>query len=81
VVENCPAPVLIAGGPRMESTLDVLTVVRDSIEAGGRGVVFGRNIWQSADPAGMVRALRDVIDGEATPEAAVRALRNGNGGG
>ena len=77
VIDSCPAPVLIAGGPKMESMLDVLTVVRDSIEAGGRGVVFGRNIWQSPDPAAMVRALRDVMDGEAVPEEALRRLRNG----
>lgn len=77
VVNNCPAPVLIAGGPRMDSPAAALAVVRDSIEAGGKGVVFGRNIWQSPNPRGMVRALRQVLNGEGTLDDAERLLRDG----
>lgn len=70
VVEGTPAPVLIAGGPKLDSDLAVLEMVAGTIEAGGKGVVFGRNIWQHANPAGMVRALRAIIhDGVAAREA------------
>jgi DhnA family fructose-bisphosphate aldolase class Ia len=71
VVASCPAPVLIAGGPRMDSARAVLETVRNSLDAGGRGVVFGRNIWQSPDPAKMVKALRHLIhdDGEVAEAA------------
>ena len=64
-------PVLIAGGPRLPDDTAVLQMVADSIAAGGKGVVFGRNVWQHRDPAAMVRALRAVIhDGASGREAA-----------
>jgi len=61
VVENCPVPILIAGGPRLETDRDVLQMVSDAIEAGAAGLVFGRNIWQGSRPRGMVRALRAIV--------------------
>jgi DhnA family fructose-bisphosphate aldolase class Ia len=70
VVENCPVPVLIAGGPKMDTAQDTLRVVSEVMQAGAAGVVFGRNIWQSPNPQGMIRALRRVIhDGAAASEA------------
>jgi DhnA family fructose-bisphosphate aldolase class Ia len=75
VVDNCPVPTLIAGGPRMNTTEDTLRVVSGAMEAGAAGVVFGRNIWQSSDTAGMVRALRRVIHDRAPLEAAKGELQ------
>jgi fructose-bisphosphate aldolase, class I len=68
VTENCPVPVLIAGGPRMETAKQTLQVVREATEAGAAGVVFGRNIWQSGDTPGMIRALKGIIH-EGSPVA------------
>jgi DhnA family fructose-bisphosphate aldolase class Ia len=45
--------------------------VRGAMDAGASGVVFGRNIWQSPNPAGMVRALNTVIHDEASVEEAM----------
>ena len=75
VAASCPAPVLIAGGPRMDSERAALQVVRDTLDAGGRGVVFGRNIWQSPDPAKMVAALRHLIHGDGAVDEAADLLR------
>jgi DhnA family fructose-bisphosphate aldolase class Ia len=75
VTASCPAPVLIAGGPRMDSERAVLQVVRGTLDAGGRGVVFGRNIWQSPDPAKMVAALRHLIHDDGTVDEAAELLR------
>ena len=61
VVENCPIPVLIAGGPRMDTDRDVLEMVADAIKAGAAGLVFGRNIWQGSRPRGMLKALRAIV--------------------
>jgi DhnA family fructose-bisphosphate aldolase class Ia len=61
VVENCPVPALIAGGPRMDTVQASLEVVAGALEAGAAGVVFGRNIWQNANPAAMVAALSQII--------------------
>src|SRR5215212_6143747 len=60
VTENCPVPVLIAGGPKMDSVEETLQVVQDATRAGAAGVVFGRNIWQSGDTRGMIQALQRV---------------------
>jgi DhnA family fructose-bisphosphate aldolase class Ia len=61
VTDNCPVPVLIAGGPRMETVEETLRVVHDATQAGAAGAVFGRNIWQSGDTRGMIRAFRGII--------------------
>jgi DhnA family fructose-bisphosphate aldolase class Ia len=79
VVDNCPVPVLIAGGPRMDTIEETLGVVRGAMDAGAAGVVFGRNIWQNADPGGMVRALLSVIHDDA-PVAEAMGHLSGSGG-
>lgn len=65
VTENCPVPVLIAGGPRMDTMAETLQVVEGALAAGARGAVFGRNIWQHDDPPAMLRALRGLVHNNA----------------
>lgn len=74
VTETCPVPVLIAGGPKMETAKDVLEVVKGAIDAGGRGVCFGRNIWQHKDPTAMTRAIANIIHEDATVKEAMKEL-------
>ena len=70
VTDSCPVPVLIAGGPRMETLEETLRVAHDAVGAGAAGVVFGRNIWQSGDTRGVVRALKVIIhDGRPVADA------------
>src|ERR671916_2825858 len=70
VTENCPVPVLIAGGPKMDTVEETLQVVQEAMVAGAAGVVFGRNIWQSGDTPGMIRALKGIIhEGRPVAEA------------
>jgi class I fructose-bisphosphate aldolase len=66
--------VLIAGGPKMNSERAMLQVVRDTLDAGGRGVVFGRNIWQSASPKKTIQALRHLIHEEGSVDGAAAML-------
>lgn len=61
VVEGCPVPIVVAGGPKMETEEQVLEVVRGAIKAGSVGVAFGRNIWQSEDPEGMTRTIAKIV--------------------
>lgn len=70
VVEGCPIPIVIAGGPKLETELDALRMARRAIEQGAAGVDMGRNIWQSDDPVPMIRAVRAVVHENATPEQA-----------
>jgi fructose-bisphosphate aldolase, class I len=64
VTRASPVPVVILGGPRMENAEAVVDTARRAVRAGGAGVAFGRNIFQHADPAAMIRRLRTVVHGE-----------------
>jgi putative autoinducer-2 (AI-2) aldolase len=70
VVEGCPVPVVIAGGPKCETELEVFEFVYDGIRKGAIGVNLGRNIWQNRHPVPMMRALHAVIHNNATPREA-----------
>jgi class I fructose-bisphosphate aldolase len=60
-IEGCCIPVLIAGGPKLDSTRDLLQMVRDSLDAGGSGLSIGRNVFQHEDPVNLVRALNAIV--------------------
>ena len=61
VVEGCPVPIVIAGGPKMDSDEDMFRIVEESLEAGASGVSIGRNIFQHENPALIVRALSRMV--------------------
>ncbi|CDG40145.1 MULTISPECIES: class I fructose-bisphosphate aldolase [Asaia] len=46
MVEELRVPLVIAGGPLAGSPADTLDAVGQTIRAGARGVIVGRNIWQ-----------------------------------
>ena len=54
-------PIIIAGGPKMDTIPDLLQMVHDSLQAGGAGVAFGRNIFQSVDPTKLVNAISKLV--------------------
>jgi putative autoinducer-2 (AI-2) aldolase len=62
--------VVIAGGPKTDSELEVLEFVYDGMQRGAIGVNLGRNIWQNECPVGMARALQALIHEKATPNEA-----------
>ncbi len=61
VVKGCPVPVIVAGGPQMDTERELLQMVRDSLDAGGRGVAIGRNVFQAKDPTTAVRRIARVV--------------------
>lgn len=65
VVEGCPIPILVLGGSRQGSDEDALEVVRGVVSAGAAGVLFGRNVFQSADMKSFLERARAVLDGAA----------------
>lgn len=75
VVKGCPVPVVIAGGPKMGTTEDVLKMVSDAMKAGAVGTSIGRNIFQAENPTKMVRAIADVVHGGKSVSAALRSLK------
>lgn len=70
VTNGCPVPVVIAGGPKCETELEVFDFVYDGIRKGAIGVNLGRNVWQNPHPAAMMRALNGVIHDDLTPKQA-----------
>src|SRR5207245_11753585 len=74
VVESCPVPLVVAGGPKLETELDALELAFDATQDGARGVDMGRNIWQSANPVGMIRAIRSIVHERATPKEALELV-------
>jgi DhnA-type fructose-1,6-bisphosphate aldolase and related enzymes len=71
IVNGCPVPVVIAGGPKTDSVLGVFEFVHDGIKKGAAGVNLGRNIWQDECPTGVARGLQAVIHENATPKDAL----------
>lgn len=74
VVRGAIIPVLIAGGPKMNSDMDILNMVHDSLEAGGRGVSIGRNIFQHRNVYAITKAVSEIVLHEATVEEAAKFL-------
>jgi len=70
VVNGCPVPVVMAGGPKCETPLEVLEFVYDGMQKGAIGVNLGRNVWQDGHPVAMIQALRAVVHEKATPKQA-----------
>ncbi len=70
VIEGCPVPVVIAGGPKVDSELEVFEFVYDGLQKGAIGVNLGRNIWQTEYPVAMIRAIRAIIHENYTPKEA-----------
>ena len=75
VVDSCPIPILILGGPRVENDLELLKMVYEALKVGASGVVFGRNIWQRDNPSLMIKALKMVIHEGKNPEEAAKILQ------
>ncbi len=70
VARGCPVPVIMAGGPQVDTELEVFEFVHDGMQKGAIGVNLGRNIWQNDFPVAMIRALRAIIHENATPKEA-----------
>jgi len=70
VTNGCPVPVVMAGGPKCETELEVFDFVYDGMQKGAIGVNLGRNVWQNPHPVAMMRALNAVVHDEATPKQA-----------
>ncbi|HYJ02968.1 MAG TPA: 2-amino-3,7-dideoxy-D-threo-hept-6-ulosonate synthase [Nitrososphaeraceae archaeon] len=61
VVKRCPVPIVIAGGPKSKTDSDILEMCSNAIEAGAKGVTFGRNIFQHDTPSSLIKALCEIV--------------------
>src|SRR5207248_8548868 len=67
-------PVLVRGGGRAPDN-EILERTEKLIQQGAAGIVYGRNIIQHADPAGMTRALMAVVHQGATAREAGKLIK------
>jgi fructose-bisphosphate aldolase/2-amino-3,7-dideoxy-D-threo-hept-6-ulosonate synthase len=74
VVRGCYVPVIIAGGPKVETDREILQMVDDSLKAGGAGLSIGRNVFQHENPTRMVKALSAIVHERASIDEAMRVL-------
>jgi predicted phospho-2-dehydro-3-deoxyheptonate aldolase len=81
VVDGCHVPVVIAGGPKMDSTRAILEMVSGAMKAGAAGTSIGRNIFQHRNPAGMVRAICKIVHENKPVGQALTVLTAGGGAG
>jgi len=67
IVKRTPVPLMILGGPATtpEATL---SDVEEAMDAGARGIMIGRSIWQTEDPAGMVEAMKRIVHDRNTAD-------------
>ncbi|MDP6416505.1 MAG: 3-hydroxy-5-phosphonooxypentane-2,4-dione thiolase, partial [Gammaproteobacteria bacterium] len=68
VVRGCPVPIVIAGGPQVNSEFEVFEFVYDGIQKGAIGVNLGRNIWQNDFPVAMIKAIGAIIHKNTSPK-------------
>jgi class I fructose-bisphosphate aldolase len=73
LVRRLAVPVFVLGGPKMGTVREVLQVASDSVRAGAKGIVFGRNVWQHPRMDALVPALQDIVHRDVEVDAALAA--------
>ncbi|HLF93078.1 MAG TPA: aldolase [Planctomycetota bacterium] len=68
------APVLVRGGGKAP-TREILQRTHELIQQGAAGIVYGRNVIQHKDPAGITRAFMAVVHEGATPDQAIKLVK------
>ena len=69
VVAQCPVPIVIAGGKKLPEE-QALELAYKAIQAGAAGVDMGRNVFQSAKPLAMMKAISAVVHNGLTAKDA-----------
>jgi len=67
-------PVLVRGGGKAPDR-EILERTEALIGQGAAGIVYGRNVIQHANPAGMTRALMAIVHDGATADQAAKFLK------
>jgi len=75
VTRGCPVPVVIAGGEKVETDMDLFQMVEGALAGGAAGVSIGRNAFQHRDPVKIVRAIVKMVHKNASPQEAMKELR------
>jgi fructose-bisphosphate aldolase/2-amino-3,7-dideoxy-D-threo-hept-6-ulosonate synthase len=74
IVECCPVPVVIAGGPKAKTPRDILEMTAEAMKAGSAGLSIGRNVFQHENPTAMAKALSAIVHKNISVESAQKIL-------
>ncbi|MGA2091760.1 MAG: 3-hydroxy-5-phosphonooxypentane-2,4-dione thiolase [Endomicrobiales bacterium] len=80
VINGCPVPVIIAGGPKSETEKEVFEFVYDGMSKGAIGLNLGRNVWQCTHPVPMAKALYAIVHENADVKTAVDIFQKAKSG-
>lgn len=61
IVNSVDVPVLLAGGAAAENEDKLYDSLEEAIEIGVKGLVIGRNLWQSEDPLKAFNKLSNIV--------------------
>jgi len=75
IAKTCPVPVVIAGGPKLNTDQDAFKLAHDAIARGAKGVDMGRNIWQSKHPVAKIKAVRSIVHEKASVKRAEQIFK------
>ena len=75
VVNSCPVPVLLSGGDFAQNPRDFLVVLKNTIDAGGKGCAVGRNVWQYKNPKLMISAIKKIVHEHTSIDEAMKELQ------
>ncbi len=76
VCRGCAVSVVIAGGPKTKTTREFLTMIRHSLDAGGRGLSVGRNIFQDKNPKRLLQAVNRLVHDDASIDEAMALIES-----
>lgn len=74
IVQAALVPVVVLGGAAMGDDEALLSMVKQSIDAGASGIAVGRNVWQHPNPAAIAKALQAVVHGNERVSSALKLL-------
>ena len=73
IVNDCPVPLVAAGGPRSDTLRSALEMIAEVVASGARGATVGRNVWGFEQITAAVCALKAVIHEGRTAQEALAA--------
>ena len=75
VVKNTPVPVFSIGAEKLNTDIEVLSKAKNTVAAGARGIIFGRNIFMAKNPGALIAALNEVMNQGTSPENAASKFK------
>jgi len=79
VVDGCPVPLVVAGGPKLNTEADVFQLVQKAMQEGAIGVDMGRNIWQNESRVAVIMGIRAIVHEGASAKEALELFNDSKG--